>query len=532
MLKRNNTQWIKGYWKNRVRPQGCLSCFLKPFILGIAIYSAMISLLMSIFGESGDNDNGGNNQKKPDGSYVPYPYDPSDPTEGGIYPNPNDPSMPIVILPPGQGGGSIYPIPPDRIIVDPIDSMRHVISDRLNVLLEKETDSTGIAFMKEFKRLYPDSSYNFVYFDTLTYRMQMVVPPAKRSYLKSNLNKQMPSFDFILFDEEVFSLSATPTESDFSEVKKSWYFNAVNAYQAWDVTMGDSSLIVAVVDNGFDLNHPELRDKVVKPMNMPERNGHIFPIIDGKGNDHGTHVAATAIGSANNGCGVSGIAPNCQFMPVQVATADGMMPNTMVMDGILYAIYNGASVINVSLGPQPPMWFSLLSPQQQQRYISNDDQRLAKVWDKIYSIADKHNCTIVIAAGNENILSGYASKARTDRVVVVSAVDQGLRKASFSNYGEFAGWNTNYSTVSAPGVDIYNAVNRGNYAYMQGTSMASPIVAGGVALLKSVNSELGTMDIKEILRSSGRPLAQPIGPLVQFDRAVMMAKTWKPLSKK
>ena len=157
---------------------------------------------------------------------------------------------------------------------------------------------------------------------------------------------------------------------------------------------------------------------------------------------------------------------------------------------------------------------------------------MAKVWDKIYSIADKHNCTIVIAAGNENILSGYASKARTDRVVVVSAVDQGLRKASFSNYGEFAGWNTNYSTVSAPGVDIYNAVNRGNYAYMQGTSMASPIVAGGVALLKSVNSELGTMDIKEILRSSGRPLAQPIGPLVQFDRAVMMAKTWKPLSKK
>ena len=71
MHKRNNTQWIKGYWKNKVRPQGGLSCLLKPFILGIAIFSAMISLLMSFFGESGDNDNEGNNQKKPDGSYVP-----------------------------------------------------------------------------------------------------------------------------------------------------------------------------------------------------------------------------------------------------------------------------------------------------------------------------------------------------------------------------------------------------------------------------------------------------------------------------
>ena len=338
----------------------------------------------------------------------------------------------------------------------------------------------------------------------------------------------MPTFDFILFDEEVFALSAMPTDPGFKDRNKSWYFDAINTYQAWDITQGDPNIIVAVVDNGFDLNHPELNGKVVKPKNMPERNAHIFPIIDAEGHDHGTHVAATAIGKANNGHGVSGIAPGCQFMPVQVATADGMMPNTMVMDGVLYAIYNGASVVNVSLGPEPPQWFCLLSPQQQQRYISNDDQRLAMVWRKIYSIADKHNCTIVVAAGNENILSGYASKARTDSVIVVSAVDQGLRKATFSNYGEYAGWNTNYSTVSAPGVDIYNAINRGQYASLQGTSMASPIVAGAVALMKSVNPNLRTMDIREILRSTGRPLYQPIGPLIQIDRALQKARNWAP----
>ena len=522
-----NTKWIRGYWKGDSSPSGCLSGLLKPFLLGIGTFSALISLLMSIFGES-DEPIQGKPQQDPDITYIPYPYDPSDPTEGGIYPNPNDPSIPIVFLPPGQGGGSIYPILPGRIIVDPIDSMRHVVSDRLNVLLEKENDSTGTAFMKEFKNLYPSQDYQFVYFDTLSYRMQMVVPPDKRNYLKNNLNKQMPTFDFILFDEEVFALSATPADPGFKDRNKSWYFDAINTYQAWDITQGDPNIIVAVVDNGFDLNHPELNGKVVKPKNMPERNAHIFPIIDAEGHDHGTHVAATAIGKANNGHGVSGIAPGCQFMPVQVATADGMMPNTMVMDGVLYAIYNGASVVNVSLGPEPPQWFCLLSPQQQQRYISNDDQRLAMVWRKIYSIADKHNCTIVVAAGNENILSGYASKARTDSVIVVSAVDQGLRKATFSNYGEYAGWNTNYSTVSAPGVDIYNAINRGQYASLQGTSMASPIVAGAVALMKSVNPNLRTMDIREILRSTGRPLFQPIGPLIQIDRALQKAQNWTP----
>ena len=522
----NNTKWIKGYWKGNSSPSGCLTGLLKPFLLGIGFFSALISLLMSIFGDKEDTSQG-NMHQDPETTYIPYPYDPSDPTEGGTYPNPNDPSTPIVILPPGQGGGSIYPILPGRIIADPIDSMRHVVSDRLNVLLEKEDDNTGASFMTEFKTLYPSPDYQFVYFDTLSYRLQMVVPPDKRNYLKSNLNNQMPNFDFIVFDEEVFALSTIPSDPVFDDNDKSWYFDAINTYQAWDITQGDSNLIVAVVDNGFDLNHPELRGKVVKPMNMPERNSHIFPIIDMNGHDHGTHVASTAIGKANNGNGVSGIAPNCQFMPVQVATADGMMPNTMVMDGILYAIYNGASVVNVSLGPEPPKWFCQLSPQQQQQYISHDDQRLAMVWDKIYSIADKHNCTIVVAAGNENILSGYASKARTDNVIVVSAVDQGLKKASFSNYGEFSGWKTNYSTVSAPGVNIYNAINRGQYASLRGTSMASPIVAGSVALLKSVNPDLKTMDIREILRSTGRHLNQPIGPLVQLDRALKKAQNWK-----
>ena len=505
---------------------GCLTKLITPLLLGLGFFTALISLLMSLFagGDGRDTNASGLPPVGNPNVLFPFPYNPADPTEGGKYPNPNDPGRKLVVLPPGEGGGSVFPILPIDIITDPSDPMRQVAGNRLNVLLEKQTESTGKEFMEAFKRLYPSNDYAFNYFDTLTYRLQMTIPPAKRKYLKDSLNSQLPEFDFLLFDEEVFQHSVTPSDPGFADSYKAWYFNAIRVPQAWEITQGSKDVIVAIVDNGFDLNHPELRGKVVEPMNIPERNTHIFPILDEQGNDHGTHVASTAVGNADNGNGVSGIAPGCKLMPVQVGTADGLMLSTCAMDGILYAIYKGASVINVSLGPQPPEWFKRLTPAQQQKYISNDDQRLSQVWQKIYQIADRRNCTIVTSAGNENVLSGYSSKARTDTVVVVSALDTRLHKASFSNYGQFPGWKLNYSTVSAPGVNIYNAVNRNRYAFMQGTSMASPIVAGAVALMKRIDPKLKTMEIIHILQQSGQELGEPVGPLIQVDKALNMVR--------
>lgn len=488
--------------------------------IGVAIGLALFTIIMSIIFGSGRSDS---RQSGTIGTV--YPYNPKDPTEGGKYPNPNDPSKPIVPLPPGRGGGSIYPLDPIKIIPDPVDSLRQIVSDRLNVLLEKDTPDTGKEFMTEFKKLYPSPEYEFIYFDTLSYRMQMVVPVDERENLKNNLNAQMPDFNFLLFDEEVFGMHYDPKDPGFSEKAVSWYFDAINVRRAWDITRGSSDIVVAIVDNGFDLNHPEFSGKIVKPMNIPERNSHIFPIIDKDGNDHGTHVAATAVGHIDNNNGVGGIAPGCKLMPIQVATADGIMTTTCVLDGILYAIYNGASVVNISLGPVPPDWFKTLSPMEQVKHIADDDQRLGEVWRKVYEISQKYNCIIVTSAGNHNIVSGYASKTRAQSVIVVSAVDRTYRKAYFSNYGSYANLTTNYSTVSAPGVDILNAVNNGRYAVLQGTSMASPIVAGTVALLKSVNPDLSVEEIKAMLQKTGMNMLDPIGPMIQVDKAVEMANT-------
>lgn len=495
--------------------------------LGLCLFAVIMAVLMGLFGNHDVDPSSGRKIFDPTDPSLPYPYDPSDPTEGGRYPAPQNPIAPFVPLPPGQGGGTIYPVDPGDIITDPADSLITIIGNRINVLLEKESEDTGKNFMTEFKRLYPQNDYVFIYFDTLSYRMQLKIPESKRQYLKDNLNAQMPEFDFLLFDEEVFGLSYNPKDPGFSDNDKSWYFDAIQARNAWNTTKGNPDIIVAVVDNGFDLNHPEFEGKIVKPMNIPERNSHVYPIIEKDGSDHGTHVASTAIGIVDNGVGVSGIAPGCRFTPVQVATSDGVMLSTSIIDGILYAVYNGASVVNVSLGPDVPKWFRMLPVAAQQAYIARQDQRLTQVWERIYEIADKHNCTIVVSAGNENVLSGYASKARTDNVIVVSALDRNSKKAYFSNFGDYPGWPTNYSTVSAPGVDIYNAVNRNSFAVMEGTSMASPVVAGCVALVKSVRPDLSTKDVIAILKQSGTKLSDPVGPMVQIDKALALAKQWE-----
>lgn len=466
--------------------------------LGLAIFAVILAILMSI----------GSDSYPSSGSYQ-YTTMPSTP--------PQNPSQPISPLPPGQGGGTIFPIPPDTIIPDPADSSRTIISDRLNILLEKERPSTGKDFMSEFKTLYPSPDYEFVYFDTLTYRMQIKLPPDKRTFLRDNLNSQMPDYNFIVFDEEVFSVHSKGTDPGFSDANKSWYFDNINVEKAWDITMGNPDITVAVVDNGFDLSHPEFKGKIVSPINIPEHSTNLFPI---KHKEHGTHVAATAIGNINNNSGLSGIAPNCKFMPVQIATSDGMMPMTTLIDGILYAVYNHADVVNVSIGPEAPETLQFVPYLDQIEGIQKSDQRMAEVWRKVYEIADNYNCIIVVAAGNENIVSGYSSQSRANSVIIVSATDQNNNKTWFSNYGYYPALSTNYSSVSAPGEAIYSAVFDGRYEYMQGTSMAAPIVSGIVALMKSLDPDMKVAEAKNILQRTGIELTGDIGPLVQADKAL------------
>ncbi|MCL2182015.1 MAG: S8 family serine peptidase [Chitinispirillia bacterium] len=342
--------------------------------------------------------------------------------------------------------------------------------------------------------------------------MQIEVPPNEREKLKAEIPpKFAPQYELFVFDESLFETKYVPNDPAYSDQKKSWYLHAVKAPQAWAVTRGLPKHTVAIVDNGFNLKHPELKDKVVMPYNVWLHSDKVSP----QKIDHGTHVAGTALAIAGNKKGLLGIAPNCAFMPVQVASAQGVMTTTSILDGILYALYQGADVVNVSLGAD----FSGLNslPEEHQREIIRSRfKEEERVWDRIVKIADKHGAVIVTAAGNDNVLAGISPLQRPGNIITVSALDkqnQSAAKASFSNYGE-------YSTISAPGVDIYSTIGSGGYTMMDGTSMASPIVAGGVALMKSLNDSLTARQIICILQNTGLSAAGDVGKLIQLDKAL------------
>lgn len=437
--------------------------------------------------------------------------------DGGIY----DPGNPYESAPnptnPGSGYEDLQPVLPDRPNeILPIEGTPEIIpgnptiiGNRLNILMENDSKSI-LDLVRAFKTEYPEEQYKVVYYDDVVKRIQIEFPSEEREELKRKIPSQFSEFQVFVFDESLFEGSYTPNDPACT-IEQSWYLNAIEASSAWDITRGSKDITVAVVDNGFNLNHPEFKDKIVMPYNVWTHDRTIFPLEE----DHGTHVAGIAIGNADNGIGIAGIAPLCTFMPIQVANQGGIMTTTSVLDGILYALYQGADVINVSLGQQ----FQGLDryPEAEQRAIINNRfKEEERLWREVMRIAQKHNnATIVVAAGNDNVLAGVEALQRPELFVTVSAVSETIspiRKADFSNYGE-------YSTISAPGVDIYSSCKNG-YESMSGTSMAAPIVSGAIALLKSVNEGLTTQQIICALQSTGKSVRDNVGNLLQIHKAI------------
>lgn len=421
---------------------------------------------------------------------------------------------------------------PDEPVIMPVgsdcvemseDGLYKVANDRLNILLEKENDNTMLDWAKAFKKVYPSSDYEIKYYNEDTYLLQIKVPSEQRLRVKNELNSLLPEFKFDVFEETVFQANFVSDDPALNDERASWYLDAIGAKEAWDLTLGSEDVIVAVVDNGFDLSHPEFTGKVVNAYNVLTRNNKLRPIVTDRGvNAHGTHVAATAVGNCNNASGLLGIAPKCGLMPVQVGNdnPDGTMSNLAVLEGVRYAIKNGADVINVSLGMYTPSEVTEMSEGEQLNYIATSFPHEESMWEKVFEEAGENNCVIVFAAGNDNVISGIDPKKRNTNTIRVSAVSPDIAKASFSNFGRYPELNRDYSTVSAPGVSIYSAAPDGKYMYMRGTSMAAPIVSGAVALLKSSNKNLSAGEAISILQKTGNLVDPSIGPLINISNAL------------
>ena len=445
-------------------------------------------------GDGGTGETPGSNIPGDNGLY--QPIQPGDP---GFEFLPEHPNKPIPI--------------DDGEIIDDEDGNRKIIANRLNVLLDDDALTIN-QFAKDFKAVYVGSQYEIIYADPIIKRLQLQIPEDERVQIKNELIQRLPEQytpnNVFVWDEALMTRNFVPNDS---KIGACWYHNAIKTYAAWDLTMGNEDIIVAIVDDGCNLKHEEFRDKIVKPYNVFTQSDDVRDSDEG----HGTHVAGLAIASANNQTGIAGVAPNCKLMPIQVFDRDGYCSTMSVLDGVLYAVYNGADVVNLSLGM---MINAQLPSSAQQELISNYFKEEERVWKKVFSIANRNNTAIVIAAGNENLMAGIEPMHRSQDVIVVAAVGEDHNplhsKANFSNYGS-------YTDVSAPGVDILSTIGKSKYEAMSGTSMAAPIVAGAVALIKSVNRPLSTAQIRKILQETGVEVNGNIGKLIQLDKAIAKA---------
>ena len=266
---------------------------------------------------------------------------------------------------------------------------------------------------------------------------------------------------------------ATTLPNDPEWATQSSYLAPLRLDRAWDLSKG-AGVVVAVVDTGIDLSHPDLAGQIIAGWNVLAPG--TLPQDD---NGHGTMVAGIIAARTNNALDVVGIAPGAKLMPVKVLDNNGSGSDADIATGINWARTHGANVINLSLGG------------------AFDDPVLATSIQQAISAG----IVVVAAAGNDGA-ENVDYPAADPGVLAVSATDHSGGLASFSSYG----WRID---VAAPGYDITSTALGSTYTTESGTSFASPIVAGVAALVRSQHPTWTVTQVDDRIRDTARDVGPP-----------------------
>ena len=279
----------------------------------------------------------------------------------------------------------------------------------------------------------------------------------------------------------------------------------IDAPEAWDVTTGSRSVVIAVIDSGVDYTHEDLANNIwVNPGEVPgdgidnDGNGYVDDIygwdfaagdadpmdVDG----HGTHVAGTIGASADNGIGISGVAWDVQIMALKGLNDIGTGSSADLLAAVNYATMmrrdHGINVVATNNS-----WGSVGGYSQ-------------AMFDAIEA-AGREGVLFVAAAGNFSLdndaIPFYPASYDSDNIISVAATDQFNDLAGFSHVGATS------VDIGAPGVDIYSTLPGDSYGFQQGTSMAAPHVAGVAALLAAYNPAASAQEIRQAILSSAIP---------------------------
>lgn len=250
------------------------------------------------------------------------------------------------------------------------------------------------------------------------------------------------------------SLVPNDLSADWGCLGLQYYLHDINAPQAWDLTTGSSSVVIAIVDDAIDINHEDLSANVVSARDVSDNDND--PTPPSASFNHGTHCAGIASAKNNNGKGYASIGYSCGLMAIKVTSNSGSPANfTHGYEGITWAATHGADIISCS-------WGSSGYSATNQTVI--DD-------------ADSLGALIVAAAGNDNTSTPHYPAAY-NHVIAVASLDCNDEKSSFSNFGTWV-------DICTYGSDIYSTLPFNNYGKMNGTSMACPMVAGLCGLIWS-----------------------------------------------
>ncbi|NQX65414.1 peptidase S8 [Paenibacillus alba] len=272
-------------------------------------------------------------------------------------------------------------------------------------------------------------------------------------------------------DTQTTSISPNFKPNDNLFSKYQWNLPSTETVQGWQLNRGAKDVVIAVVDTGVDLQHPDLKGQLLPGYNVIKDNDNPQDDVG-----HGTHVTGVIAALVNNNLGVAGMTWYNKVLPVKVLDQTGAGSTYSVAQGIIWAADHGAKVMNLSLGNYADSGF---------------------LHDAIKYAYDK-DIALIAASGNDNTeRPGYP--AAYPEVFAVAASDSQNQKASFSNYGDYIG-------VTAPGVSIASTYPDNQYAALSGTSMASPHVTALAALIRSTNPNLKNTDVYQIMRDSARDL--------------------------
>lgn len=307
--------------------------------------------------------------------------------------------------------------------------------------------------------------------------------------------------EIIQLDPKELSSGSTRTDNlDFGindpGVNQQWGFQPMRVNQLYDLMKSGElrpakKALIAILDTGVDSKHEDLK-------------GNFRSIKSGSDTDknsHGTHCAGIAAAVSNNGIGIASFSRDNSFTQVtsvKVLSDAGSGTQELIIDGIIYAADKGADVISMSLG--------------------GPSNRLSqRAYEQAIQYANNKGAIVVVAAGNSSADARKHTPANATGVITVSAIDKTLKKSSFSN--DVSGLSMG---IAAPGSNIYSTLPGNKYGALNGTSMATPYVAGLLGIMKSLRPELTTVEAWKILDETGAVTGSGniTGKLIQPDAAI------------